>query len=215
MRVLANSLIWSRTTARAEGRRAELTAITRAARRAASGGRVAAESVTVDSAVVRRVQFEDHGVEVLAIQRVCAGENRGGLASSRRPVEEQVRQLSCVDQASDSRDDVLVRDEVGHVLGTVPVRGASRRPGEYTEGREREQHGASALFHPRKRCDLRVPGLLLVRHLMRRIVDFHRGRAALSHSDGDRGLARGGAGGRADRGLGAQRGRKPRNIPTS
>ena len=123
-----------------------LTAITRAARRAASGGRVAAESVTVDSAVVRRVQFEDHGVEVLAIQRVCAGENRGGLASSRRPVEEQVRQLSCVDQASDSRDDVLVRDEVGHVLGTVPVRGASRRPGEYTEGRERESDVAPAHF---------------------------------------------------------------------
>ena len=83
---------------------------------------VAAESVTVDSTVVRCVQLEDHGLEVLAIQLVCAGENRGGFASSRRPVEKQVRQLSCVDQTSDSRDDVLVRHEVFHVLGAVPAR---------------------------------------------------------------------------------------------
>mmetsp|Transcript_20112 Transcript_20112/g.41031 ORF Transcript_20112/g.41031 Transcript_20112/m.41031 type:complete len:217 (+) Transcript_20112:403-1053(+) len=50
-----------------------------------------------DSTVIRCVQLEDHGLELLAIQLVCASENCGGFASSRRAVEEQVRQLSGVD----------------------------------------------------------------------------------------------------------------------
>ena len=54
MRVLANSLIWSRTTARAEGRREELTGLAHGLENTGwhSGGWVAAESVTVDSTVV-------------------------------------------------------------------------------------------------------------------------------------------------------------------